>query len=168
MHCKKVRIQIDAYCAGEVSPEARSAIEKHLQSCDACRNEYAAVQRMASLFDKAVLTPPVPEGFAQRVQTLARRRSAQPVAAAWNLSQWWRAATVPLRAAAAAVLMIGVAVGVLMGWNTWHSHSDRSAQSAEQRDPLAQHNVDYLTSTPDGSLEQSYLTLVSSDNGEDK
>ena len=163
MRCRKARLTIDAYVSGKIGPRDRVAIEEHLKACDGCRQAATVARRLVAL-GQALPMPPVPEGFAKRVMAQARRRIALPAPAApsWSLAAWWRMASAPVRAAAAAVLVIGLASGVLMGWSTWQAQAARPAQTALQADPLASYNVGYLTDAPEGSLAQTYLALVSS------
>ena len=64
-----------------------------------------------------------------------------------------------MRAAAAAVLLIGLAAGTLMGWQT----SQRAATSQTMAaDPVATYGLDYLADAPEGSLAGVYLSLASS------
>ncbi|MFW6106933.1 MAG: hypothetical protein ACOC8H_02110 [bacterium] len=67
----------------------------------------------------------------------------------------------PMHAAAAAVLVIGLAVGLVMGWTTSPAGQTPPAQATVQADPLDAYNLDYLGDAPSGSLADSYLTLVS-------
>ena len=71
-----------------------------------------------------------------------------------------------MHAAAAAVLVIGLAVGLVMGWTTLPASQAPSAQAAVQADPLEAYNLDYLGDAPSGSLADSYMALVSGRNGE--
>jgi anti-sigma factor RsiW len=169
MRCRKARLTIDAYVSGELGPRDRVAIEEHLKACDGCRQAATVSRRLVAL-GQALPMPPVPEGFAQRLQVLARQRIARPMLAvpSWSLAAWWRMASAPVRAAAAAVLVVGLASGVLMGWSTWQTPAAPPTQAVSQADPLASYNVDYLTDAPDGSLAQTYLTLVSSPAQEGK
>jgi anti-sigma factor RsiW len=169
MRCEKVRLKIDAYVSGELPPRVIVAIEEHLKACDGCRQAATVARRLVAL-GQALPTPPVPEGFAQRLQVLARQRIARPAPAApsWSLAAWWRMASAPIRAAAAAVLVIGLGTGALISWNTWQAPAAPPAQAASQTDPLASYNVDYLTDAPDGSLAQTYLALVSTPAQEGK
>jgi anti-sigma factor RsiW len=162
MRCKKVRLKIDAYIAGTLSPQAHAAFAEHLKACDGCRRAAEAVRKLTEL-GRAGAVPPVPEGFAQRLAVLARRRTARrvPAAAGWSLVAWWRMVSMPMRAVATAVLVIGLAAGAVLSWNTWQTPTTPTAQTAPQSDPLAPYNVDYLTDAPDGSLAQTYLALVS-------
>ena len=169
MRCEKVRLAIDAYVSGELSPRDCSSIDEHLKACDGCR-QAATVARQLLAFGQALPMPPVPDGFARRVHALARRRITRPAAAAspWSPAAWWRMVSTPMHAVATAVLAIGLATGALMGWNTWQASAVSPAQTVSQADPLASYNVDYLTDAPDGSLAGSYLALVSSPTPEGK
>jgi anti-sigma factor RsiW len=163
MRCQQAKRLLDRYVTGELPAEARLRVETHVAGCETCRRELAGLRQMAEVFGHAQVQP-VPDGFAQRVQALARRRIARPAPAAssWSLVAWWRTVSMPMRATAAAVLVIGLASGVLMGWNTWQAPSAPADQVTSQADPLAPYGVDYLTDAPDGSLAQTYLALVAS------
>jgi len=169
MRCEQVRLRIDAYLTGELSPQDRSIVEEHLRSCDGCRRAAAAARKFIEL-GQASSIPPVPEGFARRLAVLARQKAGRrvPAGASWDLVVWWRTVSMPMRAGAAAVLVIGLATGVLIGWNTWQASAAPPAQAAAQADPLASYNVDYLTDAPNGSLAQTYLALVSTPAQEGK
>jgi anti-sigma factor RsiW len=162
MYCEKVRLKIDAYLSGTLSPRDRFSIEEHLKACDGCQRTVESTRRLVILGQTSP-APPVPEGFAPRLQMLARQRIAHPTLATpnWSLAAWLRTVSIPMRAAAAVVLVIGLTTGVLMGRNTWQAPTTPPAPTIAHPDPLAQYNVDYLTEAPDGSLAQSYLALVS-------
>ena len=71
----------------------------------------------------------------------------------------------PMHAAAAAVLIVGLAVGLVMGWTASPSTARTSATEATVRaDALNAYNLDYLDEAPAGSLADSYLTLVVASN----
>ena len=86
-------------------------------------------------------------------------------------SIWAIAFNRPITAfAAAAVLVMGLATGGLMGLDTWQSPDMRSAGDSQmaQVEPTAIYNLDYLTGTPKGSAAAAYLTLVSAANGKER
>jgi len=72
--------------------------------------------------------------------------------------------------AAAGVLVIGLAIGVLMGRDTWQSPGVRSVGMSQmvQVEPTTIYNLDYLTEAPKESLADAYLTLVSATNGKER
>jgi hypothetical protein len=108
--------------------------------------------------------PPVPNGFAERVMAAARQgRTVKPaIVLSWNPVAWRLSA--PMRAAVAAVLVVGLGLGIFMGRGAWRGR-DLSGAVA-QSDPVAIYNLDYLTDAPNGSLAKSYLALVSDQNGQ--
>lgn len=72
--------------------------------------------------------------------------------------------------AVAAVLLMGLAIGALMGRDTWQSPGIQSVGDSQmaQVEPTAIYNLDYLTDAPRGSLADAYLTLVSATNGRER
>jgi len=164
MRCEEVQQQLREFSTGELPMDVRQTVQAHLSECAACCAELAKVDALAGFLTGAQ-APPVPSGFASRVLSKARQRhEANP--AAWNLMRWWRLTSAPMHAAAAAVLVIGLAVGLLMGWKTSPASQAPPAQAAVQADPLDAYNLDYLGDAPSGSLADSYLALVSGRNGE--
>jgi len=162
MRCKHVTRRLDAYAAGEVPAEERSRIEAHLATCESCRQALTNLERMGDLFNRASL-PPVPDGLAERVMALARTRAASPARATslWSFAAWRQALSIPMRAAAAVMLVLGLALGILMGRGVWSGPGPTTGTANSASDPLAAYNVDYLTDTPSGSLAESYLSLTS-------
>ena len=72
--------------------------------------------------------------------------------------------------AAAAVLVFGLAIGILMGWDTWQNQGIQSPGKSQmaQTEPTSLYNLDYLNDAPKGSLADAYLTLVSATNGRER
>ena len=161
MRCDQVQEQLRAFSSGELPADVRPAVQAHLAECAACRAALAEVDAVACVLS-AAQTPPIPPGFTSRVMTAARQmRRAEPVAA-WNLMRWWRLTSAPMHAAAAAVLIIGLSFGLVMGWTS--APSPAQAGTAAQPDPVDAYQIDYLGEAPSGSLADSYLTLVSATN----
>lgn len=161
MRCEDVQQHLKRFADGDLPSADRQAAEGHLAECAACRAKLAEFDVLAGVV-AGTQTPPVPPGFASRVMTAARQRQeAQPIAA-WNLLRWWRLTSVPMHAAAAAVLIVGLAAGVVMGWAS--APSSAQADTAAQADAVDVYQIDYLREAPSGSLADSYLTLVSAAN----
>ena len=163
MRCRHVTRRLDAYVTGEVSARDRVRIDAHLEGCASCRQALADLKSMAGLLSR-IATPPVPEGFASGVMSLVLSRRAEPRTARWNPVQWWKKVSVPMRAAAAAMLVLGAAAGLFMGWTALSSSAQTPATGA-QVDPLEAYSLDYLTDSPKGSLADSYLALLTGQNG---
>jgi len=72
-----------------------------------------------------------------------------------------------MHAAAAAMLAVGLGVGLAIGWGARPAAPQVSTSSAAAGgDPLAAYKLDYLSDAPDGSLAGTYLALLTSPNGE--
>ena len=164
MRCEEAQAKLEAFVSGSLPPEERLDVTGHLRDCAACRAALARLDNLAAVLVRAN-EPPLPEGFTSRVMSAAVRRRAEPRTARWNPIRWWRMVSVPMRAAAAAMLVIGVAAGLFMGWTALSSSAQTPATGA-QVDPLEAYSIDYLTDTPKGSLADSYLTLLTGQNGE--
>lgn len=158
MHCENVQQQLNRFAAGDLPVADRQTVQAHLAECAACRAKLAELDALAGVV-ASTPTPPIPSGFASRVIAAARQRQqAQPITA-WNLLRWWRLTSAPMHAAAAAVLIVGLSVGVVLGWTS--APSAAQAETAAQVDPVDVYQIDYLGEAPSGSLADSYLTLVS-------
>jgi anti-sigma factor RsiW len=161
MHCENVQRQLNHFAAGDLPVADRHAVQAHLAECAACRAKLAELDALAGVV-ASTPTPSIPSGFAFRVMAAARQRQqAQPIAA-WNLLRWWRLTSAPMHAAAAAVLIIGLTIGLVMGWTSGPPAA--RAETAAEVDPVDVYQIDYLGEAPSGSLADSYLTLVSATN----
>lgn len=161
MHCEDVLKQLGAFSSGELPTEVYWTVQAHLAGCAACRAALGRVDSVAGVLS-AARTPPVPSGFTARVLAAARRRQEAQRIGAWSLLRWWRLTSAPMHAAAAAVLVMGLTVGLTMGWTTAPS-AGRMAPAAWD-DPFEAYQLDSLSEAPRGSLAGSYLTLVSAMN----
>jgi transposase InsO family protein len=162
MRCEEVLKRLSALSSGDVAPDVRRAMRAHFGECAACRKALERVDGLAAVM-AGTRTPPIPSGFAARVMAAARQRQLAGPGAAWNPWRWWRLTTVPIRAAACAVFVVGVVVGLVLGWRV--SPSAGPARRVVQGDPLEAYQLDFLSGAPEGSLARSYLTLVSTANG---
>ena len=156
MWCNDVQDRLKAYIDGAMAPEQRRAVQAHLQSCADCRAALKRIDRLAAVLLEAK-PPSVPAGFVSRVMLAARSRKRATSVAAGNPWQWWKGISMPMRAAAAAVLIVGVSVGLLMSWAA-------GPPIAAPADLLDAYNLDYLSDAPEGSIAESYLALVWSGN----
>jgi len=157
MRCEDVQQQLKHFAAGDLPVTDRQTVQTHLNECADCRAKLTEIDALAGVLANTP-TPPVPSGFASHVMAAARQRQeAQPVAA-WNLLRWWRMASAPMHAAAAAVLIIGLSVGMVMGLTSGPLAAQ--AETPAEVDPVDVYQIDYLAEAPSGSLADSYLTLV--------
>ena len=166
MRCEDLQSRLEAYANGGMSPDEREAAAAHLRNCADCTRALARIDSLAAVLAQAK-TPSVPSGLAVRVMAAARSRRPAMAEAGWNPVRWWRQVSMPMHAAAAAVLIVGLAVGLVMGWMARPSTiQTQTTEAATQGDALDAYNIDYLGDAPAGSLADSYLALVSGRNGE--
>ena len=172
MRCRKVKERLDAYVSDEIAPAERVRLAKHLAYCADCRRALATVARLKAVASGSAV-PPVPEGFADRLIAIARQRAAQPAGVKTNWRTWLPGrfpASIPMRAAAAAAVVFGLSLGILMGRSAFTAAPPKQVvvEQVEPADPLATYNMDALSDTPDGSLAQTYLALASGQDTEGK
>ena len=165
MRCEELQDRLPAYSAGELPTDVREAAQAHLGGCAACRAALARIDALASVLADAQ-TPPVPAGFAARVMAEARSRRSAAVSAGWNPLRRWRLASAPMRAAAAAVLLVGLGAGLWMGWSSGPAVvSPDRAETTSQARLLDTYQLEALGDAHEGSLADSYFALVSINNG---
>ena len=168
MRCARVRKSLTAYLDSELPADLCQEMATHLQCCTSCRQSWTRLRQLDGLMRVAPAVA-LPDGFSERVLSQARQRDANPrpaERAAFALIGRWKSVSLMQRTAAAAVLVTGIATGLLMGWQTGSKQSAQArANSAAFDDPVVVFNLDYLSSDPDGSLPRAYLSLVSAQKG---
>lgn len=161
MNCGRCRKRMGAYVDRAVLPTVRAEMDEHLATCASCRAEMEAVEKLGDVLRAGSPPGPIPEGFAARVMARAdgeeeaRRRISWP----WVQSWAWRETTAgPVRAAAAAVLVVGLAIGGLMGWDLSRARRGGGSPAGDAKE-VAAYSLDYLGDAPDGSLAQVVLAM---------
>ena len=157
MNCAEFRKVANVYLDDEAPQALQAAIQAHLKTCTECRRAHEVTERLAAVLHTVPATD-VPDGFARRMMTLARQRGIpMPVPVLFYPAQWWLDLASPLRVAAAAVLVVGLAMGTLMGLDV--GQSSYTAPTIAKTDALTQYNLDYMGDAPRGSLAQVFLTI---------
>lgn len=157
----------------ELPEEAMGKMAIHLKSCRDCSETLSRLQRLTTLLGE-VSAPEVPKNFADRVLDCGyeRSRAIQSIQRKrLFIGRWWSPRFLTARAAvAAAFLVIGLGLGVLMGQDTWQSPGLQSVEKSQmaQVEPTDIYNLDYLSSAPKGSLAYAYVTLTSATNGRER
>lgn len=155
MRCVQVLENLNAFLDQELPLPIRNELMVHLSSCVNCRQAIERRERLGNLL-RGLPIPGMPSDLARR--TLERARQPQIGAALTLLPLGGRLGLRFRLAAAAAVLLLGSSLGSWMGWQM----GQPSGPPPSPPDAVAVDNLDYLGSTPDGSLPQAYLTLVAS------
>jgi len=79
-----VEESLSAYLDGELSPAEKARVEQHLQECEACAQNLAALRQTVSLL-KELPTKRAPRSFAIRPVTVKAKRAAAPPAWGYGL-----------------------------------------------------------------------------------
>jgi len=173
MNCEHVRKKLNAYMDAELPEQSNEEIAIHLERCQDCSRVFSRLQNLTHVLEE-VTTPEVPKGFADRVLANAYRRNESVKSKQRTLIsafRWWipRFLTAQ-RAAAAAVLIVGLTIGSLMGRDTWQSQVMQSGGKSPvaQAEAIDIYNLDSLTEVPKGSLVDAYLTLAFETNGRER
>ncbi len=157
MRCQDVQNQLRAFSIGELPKDVRQTIQAHVSACEACRAELVKIDPLAGVL-AATQSPPIPSVFTARVLVMARQRLETDHIEPWNLIRWWRVASAPMHAAAAAVMVLGLTIGLLMGTASGLLSSQAVGQM--QSAPVDAYLLDSLGEAPGGSLADSYLALA--------
>jgi len=171
MRCRYVKQKLDRYIQGDLPGSISDKIQLHLHKCNNCAHTLSRINKLDGIFENTPL-PPVPEDFSERLMQRARQMQClQQVPGPVVVRLWeWFGRTSLKKSVAAAVLVVGLAIGTLMGWDTWQSPDVQSVGDSRmaQVEPTAIYNLDYLTSAPKGSPTDAYLMLVSATNGRER
>lgn len=159
MNCRDTKAQMSRYLDGETSVTERKRIEQHLDACVACRKSFERLQSISGRLAQLPAPPDVPQGFAERLPSLAARRlPVQP-----SIVSFRDLLTTQMRFAAAAVLMLGLGFGAALSLDLNRGSGTPESQTAT--DPVAVYGLDVLSDAPGGSLADAYLALASGSNG---
>jgi len=159
--CAKNRKHLNAYMDGELPDRALREVERHLAVCPACLLELDGLRGLAPLLGNDEV-PPVPAGLSARILAEAavrQKRKECPKTSGWEwrefLFQPWL-----VRGATTAALVVGLAMGALMGW-TGYLRPD-STQWIVTNESVARnmYAFDVLGAEPRGSIEAATLALL--------
>jgi predicted anti-sigma-YlaC factor YlaD len=56
MRCEKIRPYLSAYMDGEIDPDKKLEVEKHLADCETCRKEYQSFVKLKEVTDRMRFT----------------------------------------------------------------------------------------------------------------
>jgi anti-sigma factor (TIGR02949 family) len=155
MRCDEVQEKLNAYYDGEVKPEVRMKIEEHLRGCPECRQVQDSLKQLGQLLNR-ISIPPVPEELAMKIMTKAGSvltGSPPDLYSSRRIVTWWQSVSPAARTAAAAVILLGLGLGLLTGRDICQNH-------AQIASPSTLDGLDYLTEAPTGSLPEVYLRLT--------
>jgi anti-sigma factor RsiW len=161
--CAKNRKYLNAYIDSELPERTRREVERHLAGCPACLLELDGLRGLAPFLEKDEV-PPVPAGLSARILAEATFRQRRKEAEKMSGWQWREFLFQPwlVRGATTAALIVGLAVGSLMGW-TSYLRPDSGQWVIMATDENATRNMyafDVLGAEPRGSIEAATLAFL--------
>ena len=140
MRCSKVRRKLTAYADGECDETTAGAVEAHLTHCSGCRAELEEQRQLSQ--ELALISAPEPgddSEFIRRVMAGIDAGESRPTFG-------MRVRQALLAAAATALTVVGMFLGVQLGAGIFTSPNDAGVSSSSGTDLL-------LAETQDTSLE---------------
>lgn len=161
--CAQNRKYLSGYIDSELPERTHHEVELHLAECPACLLELDGLRGLAPFLAKDEV-PPVPIGLSARILAEATFRQRRKEAEKMSGWQWRECLFQPwlVRGATTAALVVGLAVGALMGW-TSYLRPDSGQWVIMTTDENAARNMyafDVLGAEPRGSIEAATLALL--------
>jgi anti-sigma factor RsiW len=162
MNCHKVLSRLHAYLDGEASEKLMMEMGEHLRACPSCRAQVERIRQTGAVLD-SLSVPPLPHAFASRVVEQARRKALPAnekkslLSLGWQPFQWLFDLSIPMRAAACAMVLLACALGLFMS-------REASISGGRQAATLSTRDVDgfeWFNPAPPVSLGAAYFTLAS-------
>lgn len=159
--CAKNRKHMNAYMDGELPERTHREVERHLAGCPACLLELEGLRGLAAFLEKDEM-PPVSAGLSARIlaeATWRQRRKETEKMSGWRwrefLFQPWL-----VRGTTTAALVVGLAMGALMGWTSFLRSDPTQWMSASEDVARNTYAFDVWGAEPRGSIEAGTLALL--------
>ena len=171
MHCDRAQALMDRYVNEGFPPDERESFEIHLRGCPDCQQQLAKLQRLLAVL-QSVPSPPVPQGFVDRVMARAQCevRAPQPSSRAQPaLRRWWEHLGTARLANAIGAVAAGLLLGLVLGQQTWQyaASTSQPARPMSGIDAETVYSLDYLSGSAGGSFTETYLALTSVANDQE-
>lgn len=119
MDCRKAEELLHRWLDDELNENERADLTAHLAECGDCARKLAEYKHLGTLLDRIDAQTVVPAGLYGRIMEAVDRESAPARGGARRWTRW--------AASAAAVLLLGVTVGVLWRADIWPGPMNKSA-----------------------------------------
>ncbi len=159
--CAKSRKYLNAYLDAELPERTRREVERHLAECPACRLEFDGLRGLAPLLENDEV-PPVPSGLSARILAEATFRQKRKEAGKTSGCEWLEFLFQPwlVRGATTAALVLGLAMGTLMGWTSYLRPDSAQWMTTNENAAGNMYAIDVLGAEPRGSIEAATLALL--------
>jgi|GEM_PF-5664101 len=129
MDCSEAEERLHLWLDDELDEKERRELRAHLAECGECARKLAEYKQLGALLDQIDARTVVPAGLHRRIMEAVDRESAPAKGGARRWTRW--------AASAAAVLLLGVCVGVLWRGGVWPGPMGKSAAPYEMEQDQA-------------------------------
>jgi anti-sigma factor RsiW len=161
--CAEYHKRLNAYIDGELPERTRCKVEYHLAECPTCRREFVELRRLAPFLTNEEV-PPVPAELSARILAEAAFRQRRKEAEKMSSRQWLDLLFQPwlVRGATTAALVVGLAIGALMGWTSYLRPASGQwvTMATDEYTIRNMYAFDILGAEPRGSIEAATLALL--------
>ena len=163
MKCPQVQKRLSAFQDGELTSQEKERVSRHLESCSACRERYAEMEKAWQALGDLKEIPPEPGFYGQLVKKInGSYETRSPVGFQW-LFQFFSSPWV-----ASTPLIVGILIGTFLGnilvkSDLFPFQQNRVAHSQAANEVFSLRAFDPI---PPGTLGDKYLRLAS--YGEDR
>ena len=158
MKCHQVQKRLSAFQDGELNSRARERISDHLESCSACRERYAEMEKVWQSLGEFKEILPEPGFYGQLVKKINESNETRsPAGFQWVFqifSSSWATST---------LLIAGILIGTFLG--NILAKSDlfpfQQNQAAYSRVPIEVFSLKVFDPIPPGTLADKYMRMAS-------
>ena len=158
MKCGQVQKRLSAFQDGELNPQEQERVSDHLESCSACREQYAEMEKVWQALGDFKEILPEPEFYGQLVKKINYSDETRiPVRFSWFFqifSSPWATAT---------LLIVGILVGTFLG--NILAKSDlfpfQQSQASHSQAAIEVFSLKAFDPIPPGTLADKYMRMAS-------
>jgi len=168
LSCVRYRNRLGAYLDGELNLQECEAVGAHLAKCAVCQKRIEDFRGLQGVLNDTLHVSPVPDGFAARVMSEARRTKRLEAAPAkpflprgrhpWR---WLAEFPAPMRIAVCGTMLLACIVGLTMGGGLIGVKRGQASGPAGNL-----YGLEWFESAPPGSIASIYIAMVSQTNEE--
>lgn len=161
MNCKNIRNNFLSFLENELPEEQRVQMEKHLKNCSDCSRLLEEFSQLWGALESREKIQPSPYFWTRLKQRVIEYEEGRKSVLRWleGLVRWARPAV------AVFVLLICIFLGYSLGNFSQPVNGQTSSPVDQHTIALQQffdsHHLDPLTDLPTGSIEATYLNLIS-------
>ena len=158
MKCSQVQERLSAFQDGELKPQEREGVSDHLESCPACRERYAEMEKVWQALGDFKEILPEPGFYGQLVKKINESDEIRfPVGFQWLFqffSSPWATST---------LLIVGILIGTFLG--NILAKSDlfpfQQNQAAHSQAAIEVFSLKAFDPIPPGTLGDKYMRMAS-------